>query len=163
MMYNSGTSSNPSPDHNTIYDLEKVNHPLALLRNSQCEILSAFMMVERQSGRCGVYIDTMLCKSYKGLAPLPYVLSQIVIIFSLYTIIAEFSLLTDSMERKQIIPSSYLWSGKNIFQILIQSQSICFLMDIQLWTITIIIQGGLSMACNSRWMEFCEPCLYQPI
>lgn len=52
-------------------DLEGPKHKLALASTDNCDIIAAFRNAERQAGQSGVYIDPMLRKSYKGLAPLP--------------------------------------------------------------------------------------------
>ena len=78
MLYHSDASGYTPSRPKTIYDLEKGNHRLALPKGSLCEILTAFKVADRQSGNTGVFIDPIMCKSYKGLAPLPCVVFCII-------------------------------------------------------------------------------------
>ena len=74
MIYCRDTPSYIPSNCKMVYDLEKGNHQPALPKNSQCEILTAFNNVDRESGSTGVFINPIMRKSYKGLAPLPCVL-----------------------------------------------------------------------------------------
>ena len=74
MIYCRDTPSYIPSNCKTVYDLEKGNHQLALPKNSQCEILTAFNNADCESGSTGVFIDPIMHKSYKGLAPLPCIL-----------------------------------------------------------------------------------------
>ena len=70
MIYCRGTPSYIPSNPKTVYDLEKGNHQLALPKNSQCEILTAFNNADRESGSSGVFINPIMHKLYKGLTPL---------------------------------------------------------------------------------------------
>lgn len=52
-------------------DMVAPRHVLALAKSSTCQILNGFKDAERQSNSRTVYIDPLLRKSYKTLAPLP--------------------------------------------------------------------------------------------
>ena len=70
MIYCRDTPSYIFSNLKTVYDLEKGNHQLALPKNRQCEILTTFNNADCESRSTGVFINAIMCKSYKGLTPL---------------------------------------------------------------------------------------------